>query len=196
MVEQEAVTQSVDDSELREVFSTARDDLKRLVRARLDTRLRGRVDASDVVQEAFLEACRRYQEYLNNPEVPLIEWLRFLTVQSVRGAHRFHLGRQKRSVEKELATSSDQSAVRIVDHLSGSRTSPHSAVVRAELQTAVSRLIDSMSDLDREILYLRHQEQLSNSECAERMGLSTSAASKRYIRAIERLKSLASEYMD
>lgn len=196
MVEQEDVNQSTDDGDLRQVFTTAREDLKRLVSSRLDTRLRGRVDSSDVVQEVFLEACRRYQEYQSNPEVPLIEWLRFLTVQSVRAAHRFHLGRQKRSVEKEQATSSDQSAIRIVEHLSGSRTSPHSAVVRAELQNAVSRLISSMSDMDREILHLRHQEQLSNAECAERMGLSVSAASKRYIRAIERLKSLASEYMD
>ena len=182
-------------AELEALFRKSRSDLKRLVNAKLDRRLSGRIDSSDVVQEAYLEACRRYKEYLNNPEVPLVEWLRFLTMQVVQATHRFHLGRQKRSVEKEVAVHSDVGVVQIVDIISGSLDSPHSVLVRSELQKVVSRLLSAMSEPDQEIIKLRHLEQLSNAQCAERMGISVSAASKRYIRAIERLRFLANDFL-
>ncbi|MFN3193535.1 MAG: sigma-70 family RNA polymerase sigma factor [Aureliella sp.] len=185
-----------DKQRLEAAFDRIREDLKRLAKSRLDKRLNGRVDSSDIVQEAYFEAFRRYSEYLQNPEVSIDEWIRFLTIQTVTQAHRFHLGRQKRAVSREIVESSeDMSIVSVVDMLAGSLTSPHSAAIRAELRKAVQELIDEMSPTDREIIRLRHEELLTNDECAERIGISRSAASKRYIRAIIRLRSIAKEYV-
>lgn len=181
---------------LESTFRAIRDDLKRLAKARLDRRLSGRVDASDIVQDAYLIAFRRYSEYVANPEVSLAEWLRFLTLQTVTEAHRFHLGRLKRTVRKEAVDASENlSVVRLVDMLAGSLTSPHSAAIKRELRAAVEELIRSMSETDREIIRLRHEEMLSNDECADELGLSNSAASKRYIRALKRLRSVARDYL-
>ncbi len=88
--------------QLESTLTTMRDDLKRLVQSRLDRRLHGRVDASDVIQETFIAAYQRYSDYVRDPEVPLADWIRFLTVQSVQATHRKHLGTQKRSVGREL----------------------------------------------------------------------------------------------
>jgi RNA polymerase sigma-70 factor, ECF subfamily len=185
-----------DRRELELTFNSIRDDLKRLARARLDRRLNGRVDPSDIVQDALLIAYRRYPEFTANPEVTLAEWLRFLTVQKVTEAHRYHLGRQKRSVRREVADASeDLSIVRVVDMIAGALTSPHSGAIRKELQKAVAELIASMSEVDREILRLRHEEMLENEECAAMLGISNSAASKRYIRALKRLRSIAEEFL-
>ena len=182
--------------ELEATFDGVREDLKRLAKARLDRRLNGRVDSSDIIQDTYVIALRRYSEYLERPEVSLHEWLRFLTLQTVQAAHRFHLGRQKRTVGKEIRDNSeDLSIVRVVDMLAGSLTSPHSAAIKAELQESVREIIQAMSITDREILRLRHEEMLSNDECADRIGITRSAASKRYIRAIKRLRSFADEYI-
>lgn len=177
-------------------FEKIRDDLKRLARARLDRRLNGRVDSSDIVQDAYMIALRRYPEYIANPEVSLAEWLRFLTVQKVTEAHRFHLGRLKRTVRKEAVDASEGlSIVRLVDMIADSLTSPHSAVVKREIRKAVGEVIETMSEVDREIIRLRHEEMLDNDQCAEILGISSSAASKRYVRALKRLRAIAEGFL-
>ncbi|TWT96489.1 sigma-70 family RNA polymerase sigma factor [Neorhodopirellula pilleata] len=185
-----------DKKNLEDAFYSVRDQLVRLTSARLDRRLKGRVDSSDIVQDTYMVAFRRYSEYVANPQVPLVEWLRFLTLQTITEAHRFHLGRLKRTIQKEAANPSGKlSVVCVVDMLAGSLTSPPSAAIRSEMQKAVGELIDSMSATDQEIIRLRHEVMLSNDECANKLGLSSSAASKRYIRAIKRLRCVASEYL-
>lgn len=180
---------------LEDTLEDMREDLKRLVQSRLDQRLSGRVDPSDIVQDCCLTAFRRYGEYTANPEVSLKEWIRFLTVQAVQIAHRAHLQSQKRAVGKEFVPFADESLGGIVDFVAGSITGPQSAVIRSELQDAVRELIESMSDIDREILRLRHEQRLSNKQCAEEMGISERAASKRYIRALKRLSMVAEDHI-
>ncbi len=182
--------------ELEDTFNSVRGRLTRLANARLDRRLKGRVDSEDIIQDTYLIAFRRYGEYVANPEVSLAEWLRFLTLQTITEAHRFHLGRLKRTVCKEAIDAAENlSVLRIVDMLAGSLTSPHSATIKKELQEAVNELTKSLSETDREILRLRHEDMLSNDECADELGLSSSATSKRYIRALKRLRSVAKEYL-
>lgn len=181
---------------LVDTFATIRADLTRLVSSRLDKRLAGRVDSSDIVQNTYLAAFQRYPEYLSKPEVPLDDWIRYLAIQSVTEAHRFHLSRQKRAVGREVTPDSESvSIAKILELLSGSLTSPHSAAMKAELQQAVRELIGTMSETDREIILLRHEQMLSNEQCAQHVGISQKAASKRYIRAITRLRSIAKDYL-
>lgn len=181
---------------LVETFATIRADLKRLVSSRMDKRLTGRVDSSDIVQNTYLTAFQRYQEYLSEPEVPLVDWIRYLAIQSVTEAHRFHLTRQKRAIGRELHGDSESlSIATILELLAGSLTSPHSAAIKAELQHAVRELIETMSETDREIILLRHEKTWSNDQCAKHMGISQKAASKRYIRAISRLRSIAKDFL-
>lgn len=187
---------NLDNRHLEETFDRVRDDLKRLANARLDRRLSGRVDSSDIVQDTCLLAFQRYPEYVAKPEVSLVQWLRFLTLQTVTQAHRFHLGRLKRSIRREAKDATEDLCVaKIVDTVADSLTSPQSASIKKELRQAVSELIEAMSATDREIIRLRHEELLSNDECAAELGLSSSAASKRYIRALKRLQSIANEFM-
>ncbi len=173
-------------------FMRHRDRLHRMIEVRLDRRVAGRVDASDVLQEAFLEAARRMDEYLANPPMPLFLWLRFLTGQRLLAIHRQHLGAQKRDPRQEVAL--DHAAMPKADsaslsvQLAGRLTTPSLAAMRLEMQERLAKLLGEMDPLDREILALRHFEELSNQESAEELGITAAAASKRYIRALERLR--------
>jgi RNA polymerase sigma-70 factor, ECF subfamily len=171
-----------------------RDRLRRMVALRLDRRLQGRVDASDVIQEASLEAVRRLPEYLKNPKMPFYLWLRFLTGQRLIEQHRIHLGAKARDVLRELALYQgalpQTSSAALAAQLLGRLTSPSEAAIRAERRTLMQEALNSMDPTDREVLALRHYEQLSNSEVASVLGLEKSAASKRYARAVVRLKEI------
>jgi RNA polymerase sigma-70 factor, ECF subfamily len=171
-----------------------RDRLRRLIALRLDRRLRGRVDASDVIQEASLEAVRRLPEYLKNPTMPFFLWLRFLTGQRLTEQHRVHLGAKARDAGREIALYQGAlpatSSAALAAQLLGQLTSPSEAAIRAERRIRMQEVLNSMDPIDREILALRHYEQLSNSEVATVLGLDRSATSKRYARALVRLKEM------
>jgi RNA polymerase sigma-70 factor, ECF subfamily len=177
-----------------QLLARHRDRLRRMIALRLDRRLQGRVDASDVIQEASLEAVRRLPEYLKNPTMPFFLWLRFITGQRLMEQHRIHLGAKARDVGREIAlyhgalpqTTSAALAARLLGHL----TSPSEAAIRAERRIRMQEVLNSMDPIDREILALRHYEQLSNSEVAAVLGLDKSATSKRYARALVRLKEI------
>jgi RNA polymerase sigma-70 factor, ECF subfamily len=177
---------------LSEYFTRHRDRLYRLVQLRFDPRLRGRIDPSDVLQESYLEAATRFGEYQQNPTMPVFLWLRFLTTQKLLQLHRVHLGVQARDAGREQPlTRSGQpeaSSAAMAAHLVGQGTSPSQAAVRAEMRVRVEQALSGMEALDREVLVLRHFEQLTNSETAQILGLQESAASKRYVRALKRLK--------
>ncbi len=174
-----------------------RERLRRMVALRLDHRLQGRIDPSDVIQEAFLTASARLAEYLRQPSMPFFLWLRFLTGQKLLELHRHHLGAQARDASREVSlyrgalpeTTSAALAAQLLGHL----TRPSEAAIRAEMKIRLQEALNSMEPLDREVLALRHFEQLSNAETARVLGLQESAASKRYLRALKRLKEILIE---
>lgn len=182
---------------LGELLVQSRERLLRMVRLRMDRRLRGRVDPSDVIQEVYVEATERYAEYEANPDVPPFVWLRFLTGQKLVQLHRKHLGTQGRSVGREVqlfrgAMPSATSAA-LAAQLVGQHTSPSEAAMRAELKLRVQDALNEMDEIDREVLALRHFEQLTNVETAQVLEISEDAAYKRYVRALKRLKDILGE---
>ncbi len=166
--------------------------LTRMLRLRLDPRLRGRVGVSDVLQEAYLEAFERLQEYIRRPEVPFYVWLRFIASQRVLIVHRRHIGVKGRAVgrEQSLHASAAASSACIAAELIGREVSPTGAAMRAELRQRLVDALESMEPIDREVLALRHFEQLSNVDTARILGLETDASSKRYVRALRRLREI------
>jgi RNA polymerase sigma-70 factor (ECF subfamily) len=168
------------------------DRLRRMIALRLDRRLQGRIDASDVIQEAYLEATARLAEYLHDPSMPFFLWLRFLTGQKLVTLHRHHLGVKMRTAGQEVALYQgplpEASSAALAAQLLGHDTHPSAAAIRAEMKVRVQEVLNNMDPLDREVLALRHFEQLSRAEIAGVMGISEAAAGKRYIRALERLK--------
>jgi RNA polymerase sigma-70 factor, ECF subfamily len=178
-----------------EFLAVHRDRLRRMIALRLDERLRGRIDPSDVIQEAFLEATARQPVYAREADpMPPFLWLRFLTLQRLQITHRRHLGTGSRDAAREISVhgvaSPAASSAAIAAHLLGRDTRPSEAFMRAERKLRLQEALNSMDILDREIIVLRNFEQLTNQECARVLGLAESAATKRYIRALKRLKDI------
>jgi len=177
---------------LGELLDRNRTRLRRMVRLRMDRRVRGRVDPSDVIQETFVEAARRFSEYAKQPSVPFFVWLRFLAVQRLQMLQRHHLGAQVRDARRDISLSTGEfpeaESEVLAAHLVASLTSPSLAAARAELKVRLLEALDAMQPIDREVLALRHFEQLSNSEAAQVLGVTSSAACNRYMRALERFR--------
>jgi RNA polymerase sigma-70 factor (ECF subfamily) len=185
-----------DEPAIQALFDRYRDRLRRMVQFRLDRRLQGRVDASDILQEAFLEAWQRFAEYRRNPPAPIFLWLRFLVGERLVTLHRRHLGAHGRDAEREVSLYSGPlpaaNSVALAAQLVGHLTSPSDAAVRAERVLRVQEALNDMEAIDREVLALRHFERLSRAETAQALGIAEAAASKRYVRALQRLKELLS----
>ncbi len=178
-------------------LSSHRGRLRRMVALRLDQRLRGRIDPSDVIQEAFLEATERRPEYASQPDpMPPFLWLRFLTLQRLQIVHRRQLGTRSRDAGRDVSIHGGAfpaaSSAALAAQLLGRDTRPSEAAIRAERKRRLQEVLDRMDPIDREVLVLRHFEQLSNGECARVLGLGESAATKRYLRALTRLKDILS----
>ncbi len=174
-----------------------RERLRRMAELRLDRRLRGRVDADDIVQETFLEAMRRLPDYAAKPDMSFPVWLRFLAGQQLVDAVRHHLGVQKRDAGMEVSLyrgpMPEASSASLASLLLGRLTTPSQAAVRIETQLQVQEVLNCMDPLDREVLVLRHFEHLNNNEVAELLGLGKSAASKRYVAALKRMHQIMSQ---
>jgi RNA polymerase sigma-70 factor (ECF subfamily) len=175
---------------IAEVFSHHRDKLQRMVRFRLDRRLYGRVDTADVLQDVWLETSRRIEDYTSNPAVPFFVWVRQIAYQIIIDLHRRHLGAQKRNVSQEVSIgkSNCDTSVSIAAQLAGNLTSPSNVAMRGERLATLREALDSMDEVDREVLALRHFEELGNNEVAEILGIQKTTASNRYVRALKRLK--------
>jgi RNA polymerase sigma-70 factor (ECF subfamily) len=177
---------------LADLFAQCRERLELTVRLRLDRRLQGRIDAADVLQDTYLEASKRYPRYSRQPDMPAFLWLRFLTLQTLAILHRKHLGTRMRDAAKEISLYQsafpEASSAALAAHLLGQRTTPSQAAMRAETQVRLQAALDALDPNDREMIALRHFEQLSNSEAAQVQGLSESGASRRYAKALLRLK--------
>src|SRR5262245_44242413 len=169
-----------DQQALAELFARYRDRLRKMVRLRLDRRMAGRVDASDVLQDAYLDVARRFPEYAAAPSVPFYLWLRALTGQRLVDLHRHHLGAQMRDAGQEVSLYRGAlpaaSSASLAQALIAGWTSPTQAAVRAELQLRLQEALNSMDALDREVVVLRHFEELSNARAAEVLGIEPSAA--------------------
>jgi RNA polymerase sigma-70 factor (ECF subfamily) len=170
-----------------------REQLRRMVALRLDQRLQGRIDASDVIQEAYLEAWERLPEYVRAPSMPFYLWLRFLAGQKLVTLHRHH-GYRVRDIGREISlyrgTLPEASSAGLAAQLLGHDPRPSEAAVRAELKVRLQEALNTMDPMDREVLALRHFEHLSRAETAQVLGIRESAAGKRYIRALKRLKEI------
>jgi RNA polymerase sigma-70 factor (ECF subfamily) len=176
------------------LFAHYRDRLRKMVRLRLDRRLAGRLDASDVLQDAYLDVARRLPEYAANPAVPFYVWLRELTGQRLIDLHRHHLGTKMRDPRQEVSlyrgALPQASSASLAQQLLAGLTSPTQAAVRAEMQLKLQEALNGMDAIDREVVVLRHFEELNNIETAAVLGIEPAAASKRYLRAIRRLKAI------
>src|SRR6267142_3075645 len=166
---------SPDPRALGELFDRHRDRLRLMVRLRIDRRLRGRVDASDVLQEAYVEALERFPDFLQDRPMPFFLWLRFITEQRLQVVHRRHLGTKARDAGRDVSLNQQAaplvSSESLAAQLVGRHSSPSQAAMRAEMQGRLHAALETMNPIDREILALRHFEQLTNSETAQVLGL-------------------------
>ena len=177
---------------LDSLLNRHRERLRRMVEVRLDTRLQARLDASDVVQEAYVEVAGRLEDYLRDPTLPFFLWLRLVVGERLMKLHRHHLGTQMRDAGREVslyrgalpAASSAALAARLL----GRHTSPTQAILRAERILRLQEALNTLDPIDREVLSLRHFEELTAAETARVLGIEESAAAKRYFRALKRLR--------
>ncbi len=185
-----------DDDAANRLLDRHRDALRRLVAMRLDRKIQGRVDASDIVQDVMIEANRRLQDYLLNPVMPFHLWLRHMAKDRLIDAHRRHRGSAKRSVDREqpmvAVGGMDRSTMELAVHLADKEMTPAAAATMHELQARFEAAINELNEHDQEIVLMRHFEHLTNQEAAQALGLSEPAASMRYLRAMRRLREIIS----
>jgi RNA polymerase sigma-70 factor (ECF subfamily) len=183
-----------EEAALAELFERHRGRLRQMVRLRLDPRLQGRVDPSDVLQDAYLDLSRKLRDLTVRPELPFFLWLRLVVGERLLRVHRHHLGTAMRDAGREISLHRGAlpgaSSTSLAAQLLGRVTSASRIAARAEMQRLLQEAINSMDPIDREVIALRHFEDLSNEEAALVLGLNKAAASKRYVRAMLRLKAV------
>jgi RNA polymerase sigma-70 factor (ECF subfamily) len=171
--------------------------LRRMVDLRMDRALSRRVDASDIVQDVMVEANRRLNEYLSHPAMPFHLWLRHMAKDRLIDAHRRHRVSQRRSLDREQQLEArgdlDRSTLELAAQLRDEELTPAAAATWRELQRRFQEAIEELDEQDREVVLMRHFEELSNQEVAKALDLTAAAASMRYLRAMRRLRSLLKE---
>jgi RNA polymerase sigma-70 factor (ECF subfamily) len=180
-----------DESALSELFEARRARLVRMVELRIDPSLRRRLDPADVVQEVWLDLSRRLPEWRAQESLPFSVWVRLMTSRALVDAQRRHLAAHKRDALREVPireTRTNISAVCCADAFLASNTSPTRAVERDEIRARVITALEELDGIDREIVALRHFEGLSNEEAAAELSIEPAAASKRFVRALLRLR--------
>lgn len=176
-----------------EVLLKHRDRLRKMIAVRMNQRLQGRLDASDVIQDTFVEASRALDAYLENPKLPVFLWLRHLAGEKLIQAHRKHLSTQKRTAEREqriMGGTPAATSMSLAIQLAGKMTSPSQAAQKKEATDQLMDALESMNEIDREILTLRHFEQLSSRETATVLDMTNEAVKKRYVRALAKLQKI------
>lgn len=181
-----------DESVLGDLFALHRNRLWQMVDFRLDRQLTGRIDADDILQEAYVEAVRRISGYGHNGQSFHV-WLRLVVVQTMVDLHRHHLVTQKRDIRRERSKRPaypEATSVSLIRHLVGEVSTPSQAAVKAESLRQVEEALGQMDPIDQEVLAMRHFEELTNTEVSELLGIEQKAASIRYVRAIARLRNV------
>ena len=177
--------------QLGEILESYRPRLKAMVRLRMDSRVRRRIDSSDVLQEAFAEVSTRLPRYLDRPDMPFYPWVRFITGQRLLKMHREHLQIQMRDVRREAHRAPrafpEASSIALASALIDSAPSPSQAALRQEELERLRTALEGMKAIDREVLALRHFEGFTNTEVAQILDIDKKAASIRYVRALRRL---------
>ena len=189
----EALARHGDRAAMASLYNEHRERLKRWVEMRLDPRMWGRLSPSDVVQETYLAADQRLDHFRDMPDMSFSVWVRLIAGQRLIDAHRKHIGAEARDAGREVSIDKavpGTSSANLASFLAGDLTSPSRAAVRHEAHNMLVHAIESMPELDREILSLRHFDELSNDEVSQLLGIPKSTASKRYVRAIARLRSI------
>jgi len=147
-----------------------------------------------------LSAIQRVEHFIKSPECSLYVWIRGIVLQTMVDLHRHHLGTLKRDASRHAnlrsESTDDEGSKSLLASLSGSFTSPSRALRNEELTSKLEHLLCQMNPDDREVLTMRHFEDLTNNEVAEVLELSASGASLRYTRALERLQNLLREHPD
>jgi RNA polymerase sigma-70 factor (ECF subfamily) len=179
-----------DQAAFEELFQRHRAKLQRAIALRMDRRVAARVDASDVLQDTYLEAFRRVPEYLRHQTMPFYLWLRWIAREKVLALHRRHLGAQKRAVTYEAPLLPADSSAEFVSVIAGRGPSPSQELARAELAERLRSALGQLDDDERDLIAWRHFEQLSARDTAQLLQITEAAASKRYIRALERLRTI------
>jgi RNA polymerase sigma-70 factor (ECF subfamily) len=185
------------DAATQELLLRHRARLRQMVAVRIDVRLSARVDPSDIVQEALLDASRKLPGYLRDRPLPFYAWLRSLTLERLIQLHRKHILADKRAPDREVradASLSHESAWQLADRLLAATTAdPLAKAIREERRRRVHEALESLLPHEREVLVLRYLEQLSTSETAAVLNVSESAAKMRHLRALERMRCLLDE---
>ncbi|MEQ1830327.1 MAG: sigma-70 family RNA polymerase sigma factor [Pirellula sp.] len=179
---------------VEQLMDRHRNSLRRMIQLRLDQRLMQRMDVSDVIQDVLLEANRRLSDYLSNPVIPFHLWIRQIAKDRIIDAHRRHRVSAKRSIDREQAQagkgSVDQSTLDLANQFCDRALTPAAAATQREIAQQIEAAVQKLRENDREIILMRHYEQLDNQEVAQTLGLTEPAASMRYLRALKRLREI------
>ncbi len=185
-----------DRSAMEQLMSRHRDRLRQMVSVRMDRRLAARVDPSDVVQETLAEAARKLPVFVRERSLPFYLWLRELAWEHLVTLYRRHVRAQRRAVTREEPAElklSDESTIVLAYQLAPSGTSPSEQMMRSELRQRVRLALNRLAPKDREILVMRHLEQLEVGEIAAILGITEGAVMMRRLRAFERLRRLLND---
>jgi len=185
-----------DPQAIEQLLTRYRPRLRQMVAVRMDPRLKSRVDPSDVVQEALMDASRMLPQYLRDRPLPYYPWLRQVAWQRLYDLHVRHVQAKKRSVAREAVEAmmlSDASIVQLAERVVAAGTSPSVNLFRKELRRRVQEALGQMKAEDREVLVLRYLEQLDTNEIAAIVGISQDAVNMRHLRALKRLRGLLGE---
>lgn len=179
-----------------EAIARQRERLKKMLGHRMDRRLKARLDPSDVIQESMIVASQRLGEFFRQERVPFYVWLRSLTFERLVDMQRAHLYAKRRSVSREersVLSLPDESVAELASRLVDVAGDPRAGMVREELRGRVRNALDRLSPDDREVLVLRHLEQLSVAETAGALGVKESTVKVRALRALKKLRELLSD---
>lgn len=179
---------------VNQLLERHRDSLRRVINLRLDRALLRRVDASDIVQDVLLEANTRLADYLRDPRLPFHLWLRQLARDHIIDMHRRHRGAQRRSLDREqplaVPGTGGQSSINLAGIVPDAELTPAAAALRKELEERFLLALEQLEEDDREIILMRHVEQLGNTEVAQALNLSPAAAGMRHLRALRKLRAV------
>jgi RNA polymerase sigma-70 factor (ECF subfamily) len=185
-----------DKESLGRLLTRHEDRLRRMVAFRLDQRLSGRIDVSDVIQEVYLAVAQHLPDFQKQEQLPFFLWLRGVAGNKLRELHRHHLGTQMRDAGREVSLYQgmvpEASSAALAAQLLGHITRPSEAAIRAEVRIRLQEALNTMDPLDREVLALRHFEQLTPPETAQVLGIKEKTAGMRYVRALRKLKNILS----
>jgi RNA polymerase sigma-70 factor (ECF subfamily) len=185
-----------DRQSIEELLAHYRPQLRRMVAVRMDSRLKARLDPSDIVQSVLAEAAQKMVAFQQEPE-QFFPWLRQLAWDELARLHRDHIRTKKRSISREeddwRGQAADESMMQLADRLATQQLGPGSRLIHKEMRTRVRAALDQLAPQDREVLVLRFLEQLDISDTAAALAISESAVKSRQFRAIERLGKLLSD---